>query len=214
MWSLSVFRARGGIKLLVGIAVYLLAIFLLTGRLVAETPQTATAPAAAAAPAQPPAAPTAAPPATPAAAATAPTEAPKAKLPIVYLGKAYPEPLPLSYAERLIKDKGIQGARLYIKEANQSGGFVGMGFDLVEAIVPAKGDVVAKAKGFSRMETRLSSPIQPEDLLAVADLPEAKNSVIMNIRSSQVALRQEQCGRTSFTLFQTGPCAPTPSHNI
>ena len=202
MWSLSVFRARGGIKLLVGIAVYLLAIFLLTGRLVAETPQAGTAPPAAAAPAQPPAAPTAAPPATPAAVATAPTEAPKAKLPIVYLGKAYPEPLPLSYAERPIKDKGIQGARLYIKEANQSGGFVGMGFDLVEAIVPAKGDVVAKAKEILKNgDALIVADLEPEDLLAVADLPEAKNSVIMNIRSSQVALRQEQCRQNVFHII-------------
>ncbi len=193
MWSLSVLSTRGGVKLLVGIAVYLITI-LPTGRLVAEAPQAATPPPAAATPAQPPAGASAAPPAvpaaaappaTPAAAATAPTEAPKAKLPIVYLGKAYPEPLPLSYAERPIKDKGIQGARLYIKEANQSGGFVGMGFDLVEAIVPAKGDVVAKAKEILKNgDALIVADLEPEDLLAIADLPEAKNSVIMNIRSS------------------------------
>jgi hypothetical protein len=35
------------------------------------------------------------------------------------------EPLPLSYAEKPIFDKGIQGARLIIKEASQAGRFVG-----------------------------------------------------------------------------------------
>ena len=70
----------------------------------------------------------------------------KATVPIVYLGKEYEEPLPLSYAEKPIFDKGIQGARLIIKEANQAGRFVGYAFELVEAIVPANADVVAKAK--------------------------------------------------------------------
>src|SRR5437867_196813 len=96
----------------------------------AETPQ---APAAAESPSAP--------------AATAPAfEMPiKATVPIVYLGKQYEEPLPLSYAEKPIFDKGIQGARLIAKEANQAGRFVGYAFNLVEAIVPANADVVAKA---------------------------------------------------------------------
>ena len=54
--------------------------------------------------------------------------------------------LPLSYAEPIITDKGIQGARLMLKEAKQAGRFVGYDFDLTEAIVPRDADVVAKAK--------------------------------------------------------------------
>ena len=117
---------------------------------------------------------------------------------------------------RLITDKGIQGARLYIKEANQSGGFVGMAFDLVEAIVPAKGDVVAKAKEIlAKGDALIVADLEPADLLAVADLPEAKNSVIMNIRSSAEALRQEQCRQQRLPHHsRTGPCAPTRSRNI
>ncbi|MGA9605237.1 MAG: hypothetical protein WBQ82_14080, partial [Methyloceanibacter sp.] len=99
----------------------------------------------------------ASPPAAPAAGA-APSETPKpqdanpgepeikATVPIVYLGKEYEEPLPLSYSEKPIFDKGIQGARLIIKEANQAGRFVGYAFQLVEARVPENADVVAKAK--------------------------------------------------------------------
>ncbi len=40
----------------------------------------------------------------------------KATVPIVYLGKEYEEPLPLSYSEKIITDKGIQGARLIAKD--------------------------------------------------------------------------------------------------
>jgi hypothetical protein len=70
MWSLSVLRPRDGVKLLVGIAVCLLAIFLLTGRLVAEEPQAAS-------------------PASPAAAAPAPqADAPAAPAPAAALAPA------------------------------------------------------------------------------------------------------------------------------
>jgi ABC transporter substrate binding protein (PQQ-dependent alcohol dehydrogenase system) len=209
MLSVSVRGSHHGIQRLAAIkrlsgnatvllAMFMVAGFMVTGPLRAQQPP-ATPAAPAAVTATPPAAPAAAP--APAAEAAAPDQAP-AKLPIVYLGKAYPEPLPLSYAERPIRDKGIQGARLYIKEANQSGGFVGMAFDLVEAIVPAKGDVVAKAKEILKKgDALIVADLEPEDLLAVADLPEAKNSVIMNIRSSQESLRQEQCRQNVFHII-------------
>jgi ABC transporter substrate binding protein (PQQ-dependent alcohol dehydrogenase system) len=121
---------------------------------------------------------------------------------IVYLGKQYEEPLPLSYAEEIITDKGIQGARLMIKEANQAGGFVGHAFELVEAILPEDGDIVAKAKKvLAGGDTFIIADLEPEDLLAVADLPEARNSLIMNIRSSATKLRQEECRPNVFHII-------------
>lgn len=123
-------------------------------------------------------------------------------LKLVYLGKEYEEPLPLSYAEQIITDKGIQGARLMIKEANQAGGFVGYGFELVEAIIPADGDIVAKAKEvLAGGDTFIIADLEPKDLLAVADLPEGQNSVIMNIRSSATVLRQQECRDNVFHVI-------------
>jgi hypothetical protein len=125
----------------------------------------------------------------------------KATVPIVYLGKAYEEPLPLSYAEKPIFDKGIQGARLIIKEANQAGRFVGYAFELVEAIVPANADVVAKAKEIlSKGNAFIIADLEAKDLVAVADLPEAQNSIIVNIRANDEALRQEILGATDVVI--------------
>lgn len=197
MSSSPTHRPRLATSSLAGLAAFL---FVVTSpvMLAAAEPapaQGTQAPAASSPPASPP----------PAAAPAAPAEPAQpqpAKVRIVYLGKKYPEPLPLSYAERPIFDKGIQGARLYMKEANKSGSFIGMAFELQEAIVPAKGDVVAKAKEILKNgDALIVADLEPQDLVAVADLPEAKNSVIMNIRSSAEVLRQEDCRPNVFHII-------------
>jgi len=121
---------------------------------------------------------------------------------IYYLGKEYQEPLPLSYAEKVITDKGIQGARLSLQDANQAGGFLGHSFELEERIVPEEDDIVEAAKAiFAENGKFIIADLTPDDLLAVADLPEAKNALIMNIRSSATKLRQEECRRNVFHII-------------
>src|SRR6476659_7498229 len=203
MLRLSVSCLRHRAKLFAPLAASLLTVCLVAGPVLAETPQTSPAPAPA--PAAAPAAPAATPQAP--AAAPAPAVAPGAAaatkpMRIYYLGKEYDEPLPLSYAEKPIIDKGIQGARLMLKEANQAGALVGSSFELVEAIVPQDGDVVAKAKEILKDgDAFIIADLEPADLVAVADLPEAKTSVIMNIRSSATALRQELCRQNVFHII-------------
>jgi ABC transporter substrate binding protein (PQQ-dependent alcohol dehydrogenase system) len=196
-------RLRQSPKGISALAAFGLLVGTLLGPAFAETaPPAATPPAAAETPQAPADAGAAAP-------AAAPAETPpaaggiaiKATVPIVYLGKQYQEPLPLSYAEKIITDKGIQGARLIIKEANQAGSFVGFAFTLVEAIVPPDGDVVAKAKEVLKGgDAFIIADLEAPDLIAVADLPEAKNSVIVNIRANDEALRQELCRSNVFHI--------------
>ena len=190
-------------KAFLGLATALLVCWTLTQPVAAQ--DTKDAPAAQAAPPAPVPAETSPPPdAKPAAAPVGDAAATPAKttLRIVYLGKQYQEPLPLSYAEKTVTDKGIQGARLGVKEANLAGNFVGHAFELDEAIVPADGDIVAKAKEIlAKGDTFIIADLEPNDLIAVADLPEAKNSVIMNIRSSATALRQDFCRANVFHII-------------
>jgi ABC transporter substrate binding protein (PQQ-dependent alcohol dehydrogenase system) len=195
MWSLSVDRLRQARKSSLGLyAIGLIAAVLLAPAL-AAAPETAPPAAEEAAPKQP------------VAAAETPPKAAEAEtatnaMTVIYLGKEYEEPLPLSYAEKPITDKGIQGARLMLKEAKQAGNFVGHDFELIEAIVPEDGDVVAKAKELLKGgDAFILADLEPDDLIAVADLPEAKNSIIMNIRSSATALREELCRINVFHVI-------------
>lgn len=134
----------------------------------------------------------------------APTEASPGALvtKILYVGKRYPEPLPLSLLDKPLTDEGVQGARLAIKENNMTGRLVEQHFDLVEVIAKATEDVVPKVKAELAAGNRLIvADLEPSDLLAVADLPEAKGAVIFNVRSSSDELRQQDCRINLFHIM-------------
>jgi len=128
---------------------------------------------------------------------------PMVKITINYLGKAYDEPPPLSLVNKVLTDNGVQGASLAIKDNNKSGQFLGQEYVLVEDILPADGDVVAKAKEiFAGGPASILADLEAKDLLAVADQPGAKDSIIFNIRVSDDALRQADC---RFNTFHVAP---------
>jgi ABC transporter substrate binding protein (PQQ-dependent alcohol dehydrogenase system) len=121
---------------------------------------------------------------------------------IYYLGKAYKEPERLSLMDKVLTDEGVAGARLGIQDDNTTGNFLGQNFELVENIVPANGDVVAKAKEIlAQGPAIIVADLKAPDLLAVADLPEAKDALIFNIRSSDDKLRQEDCRANVFHII-------------
>jgi len=135
------------------------------------------------------------------AAETPPAEPPVKTLRINYLGKAYEEPLPLSLLDKPLTDEGVAGARLALADNNTTGAFLSQRFVLDEAIVPAAGDAVAKAREIlAGGDALIVADLEPTDLLAVADLPEAKGSVILNVRTSNDALRQENCRANVFHI--------------
>ena len=135
---------------------------------------------------------------------------------IVYLGKDYDEPPPLSLVDKVVTDNGVQGARIALEENNRTGRLIGQDYKLLEAMVQKDGDVAAKAKELlAAGHSLIVADLEAADLLAVADLPEAKSAIILNIRTSDDELRQEQCRRQRVSHPpRTGPCAPTRSRSI
>lgn len=118
-----------------------------------------------------------------------------------YLAKEYNEAPPLSLIEPILPKKGLDGARLSNQQNNLTGGFLGDKFVLDEAIVPPDGNVVAEAKKLLASGQRLIvANLEAPDLLAVADLPEAKDAIILNIRAQDDELRQKECRRNVFDL--------------
>lgn len=120
---------------------------------------------------------------------------------IVYLGKAYKEPPPLSLVDVIATDKGVQGARIALEDINVTGRLMQQRFELVEEILPENEDIEAKAKSlFEGGQRLIVADLEPRDLLAVASLPEAKDAIVLGVRSSDDGLRGEECRANVFHI--------------
>ncbi|XSG82986.1 MAG: ABC transporter substrate-binding protein [Methyloligella sp. ZOD6] len=121
---------------------------------------------------------------------------------ITYLSKDYDEPIPLSLLDKEIEDKGVAGARVAIEENNRTGGFLGQHFVLKEEMLPRDADIAAEAKPLlASGQDLIIADLEPEDLLALADVPGAKDALILNIRSSDDDLRQKSCRPNVFHIL-------------
>jgi hypothetical protein len=104
-----------------------------------------------------------------AAAPSVPGTPPPVDIKIHYLAKAYDEPPPLSLVDPILTDNGVQGARLAIADNNKSGAFLGQKYELIEDLLPADGDVVAKAKKIlSKGPAIIVADLEAKDLLGLA----------------------------------------------
>jgi ABC transporter substrate binding protein (PQQ-dependent alcohol dehydrogenase system) len=120
---------------------------------------------------------------------------------IVYLTKDYQEPPPLSLVDKEVKDKGIQGARIALDEDNRTGRLLGQHYNLLEVLLPADGKPAEKAKELlAQGHSLIVADLEAADLLAVSDLPEARDALIFDIRTSDDVLRQEQCRSNVFHI--------------
>ncbi len=116
-----------------------------------------------------------------------------ATVPIAYITERIAH-VPLSLVEPILTDAGVQGARLGIADNNTTGRFLGQKFVLDEAVVPEGGDVGAAFEALLAAGHRLIvADLQADDLLAIADLPAARDVLIFNTRAPDDALRNDAC---------------------
>ena len=121
---------------------------------------------------------------------------------VVYLGKAYPEPEPLSLMQTIPNDNGVAGAKLATQEINTTGKFLGRQYVLDIKVLPAGGDLIAQAKEvLATKPAMIVADLAPSDLLAVADLPDAADAIILDARTIDDNTRQENCRQNVFHLL-------------
>ena len=115
-------------------------------------------------------------------------------IPIAYLTQHTKTLPPLSLADQPTDNNGLWGARLGIEDNNTTGKFTGQNFVLSEAVVPEDGDIAAAFRDLYGKGNRFFVVDLPESqLLAVADLPEAKDALLFNIHAKDDDLRNDQC---------------------
>jgi ABC transporter substrate binding protein (PQQ-dependent alcohol dehydrogenase system) len=119
---------------------------------------------------------------------------PPLEVSIAYLTQQARRLPPLSLVDQPTTDNGLLGARLGIEDNNTTGRFIGQQFALDEAVVVEDGDVAAAFRALHAKGNRFFALDLPAaQLLAVADLPEAKDALLFNVRAKDDALRSEQC---------------------
>jgi ABC transporter substrate binding protein (PQQ-dependent alcohol dehydrogenase system) len=121
---------------------------------------------------------------------------------LLYLGKAYPEPEPLSLMQTIPVDNGVAGAKLAVLEVNVTGKFVGRQYDLNTSVLSAGSSVATVARQLlAAKPTAIVADLNSADLLAVADLPEAADDIILDVRTIDDDLRQGDCRQNVFHLL-------------
>lgn len=114
---------------------------------------------------------------------------------IHYLERRIERPTPLNNEDPVPADEGLSGAELGIKDSNAAGRFVGLSFTLRSTIVEPDADIRAAFAEIARSGPPrfvvVNAPA--DDVLALADMPEARESVLLNIGAPDTRLRDADC---------------------
>ena len=121
--------------------------------------------------------------------------APADPVTIHYIERRIERPSPLNNEDPVPSDEGLAGAELGIKDSNAAGRFVGLAFALRSTIVQPGEDIRAAFAALARQERPrfvvVNAPA--EDLLALADAEEARESVLFNVAAPDTRLRDADC---------------------
>ena len=113
---------------------------------------------------------------------------------IVFLSREEDERLPLSFVDPIVEDPGVWGARLAIDDNKTTGSFLGHEYALVERVLTPDDDVVAVfEEELAAGRHFFISDLPREDLLALAEHPEAGSVLIFNGRVGDDDLRTDVC---------------------
>jgi len=115
------------------------------------------------------------------------------QLVIGYLERVETRPPVLSNLEPIPEDEGRAGLELAIAENATTGKFLGHSYEMETRIVPPDGDILAAARLLLARTPYLVIKAPPADLLAIADLAEAKDALLFNAAAPDRALRDEDC---------------------
>lgn len=120
-----------------------------------------------------------------------------APLAIHYVERRIERPTPLNNEPPVPDDEGVRGAELGLRDGNATGRFVGLSFTLKTTVVEPGADLPAALAALARENGGpprfLVVNAPADDLLAIADAPEAREAVILNVGAPDTRLRDRDC---------------------
>lgn len=112
---------------------------------------------------------------------------------IGFLTQERESPPTLSNLDPIPEDEGLMGARLALSENQKTGRFLKQNYSLTEDIVGSADEALAAAQTLLSASPLLVVDAPAETLLAIADLPEAKDAFIFNAGAEDIRLRDDAC---------------------
>lgn len=120
---------------------------------------------------------------------------------ITYLTKTEPPRIPLSLVQPILKDAGLKGAELGIKDDQTTGQFLKNRYELKELIVPEKGDLKAAFEQALKDGQRLFvADLHDKQLQELAPLADKAGALLMNTRAQDNELRTDICFKSLFNV--------------
>ncbi|MEI4470333.1 ABC transporter substrate-binding protein [Frigidibacter sp. MR17.24] len=114
-------------------------------------------------------------------------------VPVTYLRHERTPPSTLSELDPVPPDQGLDGARLALADSATTGGFLGQHYTLDLVSVPEDAALAGPARQALSRSRLILADMGPEDLLALADLPEAQGALIVNVAAGEARLRSADC---------------------
>ena len=121
---------------------------------------------------------------------------------IVYLALTVKRVWPHSFLDQPPDDEGVQGARLALADNATTGRFLNQSYHLDEVLKPDADAVLSAFRASVAAGNRLFVVDVPAPLLVqLADLPEAKDSILIDATDTDDMLRAEGCRRNVLHML-------------
>ncbi len=114
-------------------------------------------------------------------------------VPLTYLRQEVEAPPVLSNLDPIPEDLGVAGAEVALADTKTTGRFLGHAYSLEVVSVEPGGDLAGAAKAALAASPALFVDAPADDILAIADLPEAAGKLIFNVASGDRKLRDGDC---------------------
>lgn len=116
-------------------------------------------------------------------------------VPIIYIERRIDRPPPLNNEDPVPNDQGLKGAALGLKDSNATGRFVGVALAVKALVVDPGADLKAAFAPILAKDKPLFVVVNApaEDLIALADMPEARDILFLNIGATDTRLRDGDC---------------------
>jgi ABC transporter substrate binding protein (PQQ-dependent alcohol dehydrogenase system) len=113
---------------------------------------------------------------------------------IAYLTRTEDPPAPLSLLDTEPAENGVKGAQLALADNNTTGRFLGQNFEMSVMSVAEDGDLASAMSELLAAGRRLVlADLDRADLLRIADLPDAADALVFNVRARDDGLRNGEC---------------------